>query len=424
MNATSDLVAAAREALGSKLAESSLLRPSTTEETEARNILKGVIDEWNRDRVSFRQEAVPESERNRLQGWLFDLFFRLGPLQRYLDDEVIEEITVNSPSLGFVIHAGGDKERIDPGFRSDEEIRAFISRVVARSGRRIDDASPSVDVRLPGGARLHAILPPISRHVSITVRRHRLVAETLDELVDLGTLDREAAEFLGQAVKSRINILVSGGTASGKTTTLNALGRTIPEDERVVTVEETCELRLADLLPDCVALEARHANAEGAGEVSIRGLVRHALRMRPNRIIVGEVRGPEALDMISAMNSGHEGSMGTIHANDARQALTKLRTYLLMAKEEIPAEVAAEMIAETIQIVVHLRLDGSGTRRIDQIAEVTGIDGNVVLTNDVFRFDGNRLGRTGVRTRMTNLSSGPIRQAANNGRSSWDGIRS
>lgn len=425
MTATTELVEAARDALGNKLAESSLLRPTSSEEAEAMKILEDVIAEWNRDRANSREETVPEPERKRLKAYLFDLFFRLGPLQHHLDDEEVEEITVNSPGLGFVVRAGGGKEHIDPGFRSDEEVRTFISRVVARTGRRIDDASPSVDIRLPGGARLHAMLPPIARHVSVTIRRHRLVAESLEELVELGTLGRDAADFLERAVRGRVNTLVSGGTASGKTTTLNALGRLIPEGERVVTVEETCELRLADLLPDCVPLEARPANAEGVGEVSIRELVRHALRMRPNRIIVGEVRGPEALDMISAMNSGHEGSSGTIHANDARQALSKLRTYLLMAKEEFPAEVASEMIADTIQLVVHLQLDPTGIRRVVQIAEVAGIDGKAVLTNDLFRFDGSRLVRTGLRPRSVDLASQeeePIRAGAEgNGSSRWVG---
>ncbi|MFN2593745.1 MAG: CpaF family protein [Actinomycetota bacterium] len=429
MNGTVQLIESAREALGLRLAESSLLRPTVEHEAEARKLLEEVVDEWNRNRANSNLETVPQPERERFQRRLFDLFFRLGPLQPHLDDESVEEVTVNSPGVGFVVRASGVKERIDPGFVSEEEVRTFISRVVARSGRRIDDASPSVDVRLSDGARLHAMLPPVSRHVSVTIRRHRLIAERLDELVQLGTITGEAAEFLESAVKHRINILVSGGTASGKTTTLNALGRVVPENERIVTVEETCELRLADLLADCVALEARPSNAEGVGEVSIRDLVRHALRMRPNRIIVGEVRGAEALDMISAMNSGHEGSMGTIHANNARYALNKLRLYLLMAREDIPSEVAAEMIAETVQIVVHLQLDASGHRMVSQIAEVAGLDGGNVLINDVFRLDGSQLVRTGVRPRWEEArvqleEKPPPTVPSENGRSLWAGSRS
>jgi pilus assembly protein CpaF len=417
------LVEEAREALGLKMAEASLIRPTAAEEAEARGVLGDVLQDWNRRRANSEQEPVSTEERQRLERWLFDLFFRLGPLQPYLDDESVEEITLNAPGRGFVVRPGGDKEAIDPGFSSNDEVRTFISRVVARSGRRIDDSSPSVDVRLPDGARLHAMLPPISRHVSITIRRHRLIAETLDDLIRLETVTEEAADFLVDAVRRGVNILVSGGTASGKTTTLNALGRAIPDKERVVTVEETRELRLEELLPDCVALEGRAANAEGAGQVSIRKLVRDALRMRPNRIVVGEVRGPEALDMISAMNSGHEGSMGTIHANDARQAVSKLRTYLLMAPEDVPAEVAAEMIAETIQLVVHLRMDGSEIRRVVQIAEVSGIDGKQVLTNDLFALADGRLTRVGVRARWERMVEG-AEQVQGNGSRSWAGSRS
>jgi len=206
---------------------------------------------------------------------------------------------------------------------------------------------------------------------------------------------------------------VSGGTASGKTTTLNALGGAIPSTERVVTIEETAELRLAEMLPDCVALEARFANVEGIGGIVIRDLVRHALRMRPTRIVVGEVRGPEALDMLSAMNTGHEGSMGTIHANSSRQALSKLRTYALMAEEQLSPEVANEMIAETIDLVVHLRLDQrSGKRRVEQVAEVAGLEAGRVLANDLFRTQGDRLVRTGVRAGFTDRLPEAVRSAA------------
>jgi len=228
-----------------------------------------------------------------------------------------------------------------------------------------------------------------------------MVAEDLDGLIGLGTVNRELADFLRRAVAGGLNLLVSGGTASGKTTTLNALGAAIPSAERVVTIEETAELRLEELLADCVALEARAANVEGLGRIAIRELVRHALRMRPTRIIVGEVRGPEALDMLSAMNTGHEGSMGTIHANSARHALSKLRTYVLMAEEHLTAEVATEMIAETVDLVVHLHLDQrSGTRRVAQVAEVAGLEGGRVLANDLFRWEHQRLVSTGVRPRF------------------------
>jgi pilus assembly protein CpaF len=373
------------------------------EDAEARAwaLLVDLVEGENRRLVLAGQTPLSSEERTEIAQTLFDLFFRLGPLQRFVDDEDIEEVVVNASDRGFVVRSGGIKESMDPGLSSEEDVRTLLARVVARAGRRIDEASPAVDVRLPDGARLHAIVPPLARRTAITIRRHRMVAEDLDDLVRLGTVTKDAAEFLGACVEGGINILVSGGTASGKTTTLNALGRAIPEGERLVTIEETSELKLEEFLADCVALEARAANIEGAGHVSIRDLVRHALRMRPTRIIVGEVRGPEALDMLSAMNTGHEGSMGTIHANSGRQALSKLRTYVLMAEEQLSAEVATEMIAETINLVVHLQLDQrAGHRRVVQVAEVAGIEGGRVLANDLFRLDGDALVRTGVRPRF------------------------
>lgn len=384
----------AQEEVGRSLAEG---LPEEDAEARAWTLLMELVDEENRGAVLAGGDALSHQERTEAAQILFDHLFRLGPLQPLLDDETVEEIAVNAPTQGFVMRAGGEKEPFDPGFSSDEEVRSLLNRIVSRAGRRIDDSSPAVDVRLPGGGRLHAIMPPLARHSCLTIRRHRLVAESLDDLIVLETVTPELAVFLREAVEGGVNLLVSGGTASGKTTTLNALGRAIPSTERVVTIEETAELRLAELLPDCVALEARFANVEGIGGIGIRDLVRHALRMRPTRIVVGEVRGPEALDMLSAMNTGHEGSMGTIHANSSRQALSKLRTYLLMAEEQLTPEVANETIAETVDVVVHLRLDQrSGKRRVDQVAEVAGIEAGRILTNDLFRTDGGELIRTEV----------------------------
>jgi pilus assembly protein CpaF len=388
----------AQEEIGRALAD-----PLPDEDAEARAwaLLVELVEQQNRRRVLSEQVGLSTDERMQAAQELFNQFFRLGPLQPLLDDETVEEVVLNAPDRGFVIRAGIGKERIDPGFASDEEVRSLLTRIVSRAGRRVDEAAPAVDVHLPDGARLHAILPPLSRRPCLTIRRHRLVAHDLDDLVALGTVNRELGDFLREAVAGGLNLLVSGGTASGKTTTLNALGAAIPLTERVVTIEETAELRLEELLPDCVALEARAANVEGLGRIAIRELVRHALRMRPTRIIVGEVRGPEALDMLSAMNTGHEGSMGTIHANSGRHALSKLRTYVLMAEEHLTAEVATEMIAETVDMVVHLHLDQrSGARKVAQVAEVAGLEGGRVLTNDLFRWEKEGLVSTGVRPRF------------------------
>jgi pilus assembly protein CpaF len=401
MNDTREIAAAMRVLAQEKLSGTLAETGGEDADAQAWALLVDLVESENRRRALAGEQALDAGARNDIAQQLFDLFFRLGPLQAHLDDEQIEEVIVNGPERGFAVRAGGSKEPIETGVASEEELRTLLSRVVARSGRRIDEASPAVDIRLPDGARLHAVIPPLARKTCLTIRRHRMVAEDLEDLVALGTFTREASKFLQACVEGDLNILVSGGTASGKTTTLNALGRAIPERERIVTIEETAELRLEDVLSDCIALEARAANIEGAGRVSIRELVRHALRMRPTRIIVGEVRGPEALDMLSAMNTGHEGSMGTIHANSARQALSKLRTYVLMAEEELSAEVAAEMISETIDLVVHLSLEqASGQRRCVQISEVAGLEAGRVLVNDLFRSDGGTLTRTGVRPRF------------------------
>lgn len=388
----------AQEEIGRSLADDLAEQDA---EARARALLAGLVEEENRRRVLAGGDPLSAEERTETCRVLFDDLFRLGPLQPLLDDDAVEEIVVNAPDLGFVVRAGGAKERFDPGFTSDEEVRSLLARMVSRAGRRIDDSSPAVDVRLPDGARLHAIMPPLARRPCLTIRRHRMVADSLWDLAELGTLSAELARFFRSAVEGGLNVLVSGGTASGKTTTLNALGAAIPASERVVTIEETAELRLGEILPDCVALEARFANVEGVGGIGIRELVRHALRMRPTRIVVGEVRGPEALDMLSAMNTGHEGSMGTIHANSARQALSKLRTYVLMAGEQLTAEVANEMIAETLDLVVQLHLDQrSGLRRVVQVAEVAGLEAGRVLANDLFRMEPHGLVRTGVRPRF------------------------
>ena len=259
-----------------------------------------------------------------------------------------------------------------------------------------------VDARLKDGSRLNAVIPPLTSHsAQVTIRKFALRARTLDDLVALGTLSPEAQGFLEAAVRSGLNLLISGGTGSGKTTCLNALGASISGlEERVVTIEETAELQLEPVLPDCVALQSRPPNAEGAGGVTIRALVKNALRMRPTRIVVGEVRGGEALDMLTAMNSGHEGSMCTLHANGPREALNKLRTYALMAEEALPAEAITEMIAEAVHLVVQLRMESaSGRRLVASIYEVTGMEGGAVSGSELFRVEGGALRWTGIRPR-------------------------
>lgn len=407
----------AQEALGKELAETSLANPNEDEEARAWSIITQLVEKETRRSALSGESPLDEAERRAVAQHLFDHFFGLGPLQKSIDDDSIEEIFVNGPDRGFLIRANGITEEFDPGFASGDEVRLLLSRLVGRVGRRIDDSSPAVDFRMSDGSRLHAVLPPLTDFPCITIRRHRLKADSLSDLVALGTLTSEAASFLAAAVGGGLNILVSGGTGSGKTTTLNALGRAIPAEERVITIEETVELRLDQLLPNCIAMEQRKPNAEGVGAFSIRDLVREALRMRPNRIIVGEVRGEEALDMLSAMNTGHEGSMGTIHSNSARQSLSKLEMFMLRAGERITPELASRIVAETINLIVHLRFVDKTRRTVAQISEVAGMESGQVLINDIFRFDAGRLIATGIRCRsMPHLELESPDLAALNGR--------
>jgi pilus assembly protein CpaF len=320
--------------------------------------------------------------------------FGLGILQPLMSDPRVEEIIVNGPLRVFTIRDGRKEQVHGVYFENDDELRQLVKRVVSGAGRRLDDASPMVDVRLQDGSRLNAVITPAStRWTSVTIRRFVLKAHSLDQLVELGALSSAAAEFLDAAVQAGVNILVSGPTGSGKTTLLNALGASIVElEERVVTVEEVPELMLDRRLPDCVALQVRNKNVEGVGEITIRDLVRNALRMRPTRIIVGEVRGAEALDMLLAMNTGHEGSLTTIHGNSPRDALDRLATLAMMAGERLAGEELVRMVSRTIELVVQLRVTArTGQRRVASIFEVTGVDSGVISGHEVFGLEHGRL---------------------------------
>ena len=325
---------------------------------------------------------------------LFDAVFGLGLLQPLMDDPRVEEIIVNGPLRIFVIRNGHKEQVVGLYFESDDEVRQLVKRLVSGAGRRIDEASPMVDVRLPDGSRLNAAIPPATtRFTSLTIRKFVLRAQSLDELVRLGALPMAAAQFLDAAVQAGVNILVSGQTGSGKTTLLNALGASVASiDERVVTVEEVPELQLDRQLPDCVGLQGRGKNVEGIGEISIRDLVRNALRMRPTRIIVGEVRGAEALDMLLAMNTGHEGSLTTIHGNSPRDALDRLATLAMMAGERLTNDELVRMVSRTIDVVVQLRVSvRTGERRIESIFEVTGLEGGIISGHEIWGMEHGRL---------------------------------
>ncbi len=379
------LVGRLRAAVAGELAQAlgpeRLLSPSADDEARVWAAIAEQLAEANRDRVLAGSPPFSDEVLEEVGQTVFDALLRLGPLERYLAQDDVEELMVNGHERAFVIRAGGVKQEIPTGFAGEAELRAFASRTMAAAGRRLDEANPAADARLPDGSRLHAICPPLAPFTCVTIRRHRLLAHSVQDLVRLGTLTPPLGELLECAVVAGLNVMFSGPTGSGKTTTMNAIGAAIPPGERVVTIEETKELALERHLPDCIALEARFANVEGLGQVRLRDLVRHALRMRPTRIIVGEVRGPEALDMLSAMNSGHEGSMGTIHASSARQALSKLRIYTKMAEESLSDEVVADMLAETVDLVCQLKLLSDGRRVLCELAEVAGVEGGRVLTN-------------------------------------------
>ncbi|MGE5189689.1 MAG: CpaF family protein [Gemmatimonadota bacterium] len=313
-----------------------------------------------------------------------DEIFAYGPITGFLSDPAVTEIMVNGRSAVY-IERGGKVIPAGIAFLSDDTLRATIDRMVARVNRRLDESSPFVDARLPDGSRVNAIIPPVSLSgPCLTIRKFRRDPYTMEELARIGTLSEEAAGFLREAVVRRRNIIVSGGTGSGKTTLLNALSQFIPDDERIVTIEDAAEIRL--MKPHVVRLEARPPNIEGTGAVTIRDLVRNSLRMRPDRIIVGECRGGEALDMLQAMNTGHDGSITTGHANSPRDMLRRLETMVLLSGVDIPIRAIREQVASAIDIIVHVARTGDGKRTVLAIAEVTGLSESQVMLQDIFRW--------------------------------------
>jgi pilus assembly protein CpaF len=323
------------------------------------------------------QRPLSTSDRARISQEIIDDILGNGPLEPLLRDPEITEIMVNRADSIFV-ERGGRLFQADLRFADEEHLRRTIDRIVSRVGRRVDEASPMVDARLPDGSRVNAVLPPIALDgCSLTIRKFSKEPFTVKDLVTIGTLTRPAAEVLDACVRGRLNILISGGTGSGKTTTLNVMSSFIPDDERIITVEDAAELQLSQ--PHVLRLESRPSNVEGQGQVTIRDLVRNALRMRPDRIIVGEVRGAEALDMLQAMNTGHD--------NTPRDALSRIETMVLMAGMDLPVRVIREQIVSAIHLVVQQARLRDGSRHIIQISEITGLEGDTVLMQDLFAFD-------------------------------------
>jgi pilus assembly protein CpaF len=351
-------------------------------------------------------ESLPLSraDRERLAIEVQHEAFGLGPIEFLMKDPKITDILVNTHDRVFV-ERHGKLEKTDIRFRDDAHLMQIIERIVSRVGRRIDEASPMVDARLQDGSRVNAIIPPLALDGPIlSIRRFGVEPLTMKDLIESNSVPEQTAEVLSACVEARLNILISGGTGAGKTTLLNCLSSYIPERERVVTIEDSAELKLQQ--PHVVRLETRPPNIEGRGTVTQRDLVRNALRMRPDRIIVGEVRGGEALDMIQAMNTGHDGSISTIHANSARDAISRAETMMLMADVNLPERALREQISSALDVIIQLSRLSDGSRKLIELSEVTGMEGNVVTTQSIFRFQqkgieqGNVIGEfiaTGVR---------------------------
>jgi pilus assembly protein CpaF len=332
-----------------------------------------------------RGESTPlsQTEREEIVEHIVWEITGLGPIEPLFRDYSITDILVNNHKDIF-IERKGKLTRYNAQFRNDAHLMAIIDRIVSRVGRRVDESSPMVDARLPDGSRVNAIIPPLSLDGPVLSIRRFGREITIKQLIEYGSMTPEMVQLLSGCVKARLNVLISGGTGSGKTTLLNGLSSFIPSDERIVTIEDAAELRMQQ--DHVVRLETRPPNSEGRGEVIARDLVKNALRMRPDRIVIGEVRGAEALDMLQAMNTGHEGSLSTVHANSPRDALSRLETMILMAGTNLPQRAMRDQIASALDVVVQVQRLSDGTRRVTSIVEVTGMEGDVVTTQEVFRY--------------------------------------
>ncbi|HRA79133.1 MAG TPA: CpaF family protein, partial [Burkholderiaceae bacterium] len=366
--------------------------------------LRAEVQSLLRELLASARALPADLDRERLVRQVLDEAIGLGPLEPLLRDDSISEIMVNAPDEIYV-ERNGCIERATAAFTGEDAVRATIDRIVTPIGRRIDEGSPMVDARLPDGSRVNAIIPPLAlRGPAITIRRFNRRLFGPQDLVEIGSLSQPMLDFLAVCVRTRRNIVVTGGTGSGKTTLLNLLSNLIPAGERVVTIEDAAELRLGHT--HHVGLEARPANAEGRGEVSIRDLVRNSLRMRPDRIVVGECRGGEAIDMLQAMNTGHDGSLTTVHANSPRDVIARLETMVLMADVEMPVLAIREHIAAAVDIVVHQARLADGRRRVVEIVELTGLEGPRVLMQPLFRFE-RSAAATGVAGRFVGCGNLP-----------------
>ena len=378
-----DRIAEIRTRVQERLVE--VLGPRLYDATLSDQELEGLVHQRLRELLDEEEPGLSAQEKLLIVRQIGDSVLGLGPLEPFVRDPEVTEIMVNGWDSIYVERAGklywtGAK------FHDDGQLRRTIDKIVAKVGRRIDESSPYCDARLPDGSRVNAIIPPLSIDgAALTIRKFSADPYQAEDLISFGTLTRPVVELLEACVRGRLNMLVSGGTGAGKTTTLNVLSSFLPDDERILTIEDAAELRLQQ--PHVVRLEYRPPNIEGKGEVSIRDLVRNSLRMRPDRIVVGEVRGGEALDMMQAMNTGHDGSISTIHCNSPRDALARLETMAMMAGMDIGIRAIREQISSALQVIVHQSRMKDGSRRITHVTEIVGMEGDVITLQDLFLFD-------------------------------------
>jgi pilus assembly protein CpaF len=362
---------------------------SQVNSTQARLAVTGMLNQI----IDDQRVPLTLGEQERIQADLLDEVFGLGPLEPLLRDPSVSEILVNGADHVF-IERDGVLQRIDARFRDDRHLLQIIDRIVSRVGRRVDESSPMVDARLPDGSRVNAIIPPLALDgPALSIRRFGTGPTSSKKLVELKTLSPEMMEMLAAAVRARISILISGGTGAGKTTFLNILSQFIPPSERIVTIEDAAELQLAQ--QNIVRLETRPPNIEGVGAIRQRQLLINSLRMRPDRIIMGEVRGEEAFDMLQALNTGHEGSMTTVHANTPRDALSRLESMVAMSNLNIPERTVRQQIASAIAIVIQVTRLSDGSRKVTSISEITGMEENVISMHEIFSFDKKGIGPDG-----------------------------
>jgi pilus assembly protein CpaF len=358
--------------------------------------LRAVVSE-NLDKALERAGvSVSLTQRSKFAAEVSADLLGYGPLEQLLADPSLTEIMCNAYD-DIYIERNGKLVHVDVTFSDEAHLRQIIEKIVASVGRRIDESSPMVDARLPDGSRVNAIIPPVAVHSpTLTIRRFPAEPYGMKDLINFGSITLDAAMFLEACVRGKLNVLVSGGTGTGKTTMLNVLTEFVADDERIITIEDAAEIRLHQ--PHVITLEARPANIEGAGQITIRELVRNSLRMRPDRIIVGEVRGAETLDMLQAMNTGHEGSLTTVHCNSPRDGLARLETMVMMAGYDLPLRAIRAQIASALDVIIHIDRFGDGSRRVTHISEVQGMEGDIITLQDIYKFTFAEGGRESARS--------------------------